>query len=326
VSTIVLPSPDRTSQTWLMHPSAGHPDAAGVPTSRTVFAAAHVVADPLHAACGASPGAVDWVATMRQRRRIWSLGLGVAEAMDTAQRGMGITWTEVQRLVEATLSEGRACGGQVVVGIATDTLPAGRADLSAITDAYLEQLAFVEELGGSAVLMPSRQLAVSAASSQDYVNVYDAVISAAQRPVVLHWLGEAFDRQLRGYWGSLDLDVAAETVLAIIKGHVAAIEGIKISALDPSFEVRLRAVLEPTLALSRLIFEAPTSHYKTGIVWLAYLQGMQDHFRMLGGMEGGRSTLHLVNLFKAADEIGLFDDPDLAAARMSGYLNVQGMA
>jgi hypothetical protein len=383
VSKLVLPAPDGTARTWVMHTPAGHPAAAAAPTSRSVYAAAHVVADPLRASMTAA-GAVDWESTLRQRHRLWTLGLGVAEAMDTAQRGMGITWPDVQRLVDTTLAEARACGGRTVVGIATDTLPPGPAPLAAIVEAYLEQLTFVEERGGQAVIMASRQLAVSARDAEDYIHVYDAVISQAKRPVVLHWLGTAFDELLHGYWGAVRPDEAVATVLTILKEHPSAIDGIKVSLLDEAFEVDLRArvpeavkiftgddynyvdlvagdgtrhshallgaftaiapfaraalarldhgdiagyreILEPTLPLSRLVFEAPTAYYKTGIAWLAYLQGHQSHFRMLGGLEAGRSVQHLIAVFCAADEIGLFDDPELAQLRLTRYLHALGL-
>jgi len=361
-----------------------HPMQAPPPTSRVAYAAAHVVADPWRASAASGPGAVDWEATIRQRERIWSLGLGVAEAMDTAQRGMGIAWSDVQQLVKESLAAAKRVGGATVVGIATDNLAPGAHPIEAIRDAYLEQLDFVEGLGGTAVVMASRQLAAAAHGPDDYVRVYDAVLDAARRPVVLHWLGSAFDPRLNGYWGSVDLDLATKVVTDLLHDHAEKVDGIKMSLLEPAREVALRCVapagvkvftgddfnyvdliagrdgqhshallgafaalapvaraalgrldagdesgfrelLEPTLPLSRLVFEAPTAYYKTGIVWLAYLQGQQDHFRMLGGLESGRSLEHLVKVFVEADRIGLLADPELAAHRMSSLLTLHGL-
>ena len=382
--TLTLPTAEGTRIRYTMREPVAYPTRAVPPTSRVAYAAAHVVADPRRASADSGPGAVDWEATIRQRERIWSLGLGVAEAMDTAQRGMGITWPEVQQLVRESLAAADRVGGATVVGIATDNLGPGVHPVEAIADAYLEQLEFVEGLGGTAVVMASRQLAASAAGVDDYVKVYDAVLRAAQRPVVLHWLGSAFDPQLTGYWGSDDLDRATEVVTGMLHDHADNVDGIKMSLLEPAREIALRAaaparvkvftgddfnyvdliagqegrhshallgafaalapvaraalarldlgdesgfraLLEPTLPLSRLVFEAPTSYYKTGIVWLAYLQGRQDHFRMLGGLESGRSIEHLVRIFVEADRIGLLSDPELAAHRMSALLALHGL-
>jgi hypothetical protein len=382
--TLMLPTVDGGRTRHVMTEPAPHSGQAPPPTSRTAYAAAHVVADPLRAAAAGGPGAVDWEATVRQRHRIWSLGLGVAEAMDTAQRGMGIAWPDVQRLVRESLAAARDVGGATVVGIATDSLPAGGQSLDRIRDAYLEQLDFVEGLGGTAVVMASRQLAASAQAPDDYVKVYDAVLSSARRPVVLHWLGNAFDPALTGYWGSDDLDAATEVVRGLLRDHADRVDGIKMSLLDPAREIAMRRaapasvkvytgddfnyvdliadrdglhshallgafaalapvaraalgrldegdeagyreLLEPTLPLSRLVFESPTAYYKTGIVWLAYLQGQQDHFRMLGGLESGRSVAHLVEIFVEADRIGLLHDPDLAADRMAAVLALHGL-
>jgi hypothetical protein len=367
-----------------MNDPVSHPVDAPPPRSRMAYAAVHVVADPLHASASSGPGCVDWETTIRQRERTWQLGLGVAEAMDTAQRGMGIEWPDVQRLVRETLTAGGRQGGKTVVGITTDNLAPGRQSLDAITDAYLEQLAFVEDLGGSVVMMASRQLTASAETPDDYLKVYDAVLSSAQRPVVLHWLGAAFDPRLEGYWGAGDLDSAMSLVIDLLATHAEGIDGIKVSLLEPDREITLRmqapasikvftgddfhyvdliegrdgqhshallgafaaigpvaraalarldegdtvgyrALLEPTLPLSRLIFEAPTAYYKTGIAWLAYLQGQQDHFKMLGGLESGRSLAHLVRIFTEADGLGMLRDPDLAAQRMQAMLATHGL-
>ncbi|HET7398251.1 MAG TPA: DUF993 family protein [Intrasporangium sp.] len=384
MSSIVLPRAGGGVEEVPLAEPASLPSRAGRPSSRRAFAAAHVVAAPLTACAAQTAGGVDWEATIEERRRIWSLGLGVAEAMDTAQRGMGMTWPDIQILVDLSLAEAAAVGGQTVVGISNDNAPDGRLPLERIEEAYLEQLEFVESRGGQCVVMASRQLAASATSPDDYLKVYSAVLSAARRPVILHWLGAAFDPALAGYWGHDRPDDAADTVLDLMSAHREHVDGIKLSLLDAPFEKHLRSrmppgmklytgddfnyvdliagdggqhshallgafaaiapfaraalarldaddvdgfrqVLEPTLPLSRLVFAAPTSMYKTGIVWLAYLEGRQTHFRMIGGMESGRSISHLLDLFREANRIGLFPEPDLTAERLRRYLAVHGL-
>ncbi|HEY5853709.1 MAG TPA: DUF993 family protein [Aldersonia sp.] len=355
------------------------------PTSRAVYAAAHVVADPL-IACAANPGPdqIDWDATLRLRHDLWALGLGIAESMDTAQRGMGLDWTGARELAQRTLAEARSVGGKVVVGIGTDQLAAGAATIGQIRDAYLEQVEAIESDGGEVVLMASRHLAAAASGPDDYLAVYDAVLSAATRPVVLHWLGSVFDPALEGYWGFDEPKDAMDTVVAIMTAHRDTVRGIKVSLLDPALEIALRQripdpvrvftgddynyvdmiagdgshtsdallgafaaigpyasaafarldagdetgfrdILSPTEPLSRLIFAAPTQYYKVGVAWLAYLNGRQDHFRMLGGFETGRSLTHLAELIRVADEIGLFTDPEFTAARAAAYFAVHGI-
>lgn len=378
---VKLPTGPGRFSDYVLRDPADLPSTAEPPRMRVAYAAAHVVADSRYACTSAAPGCVDWDATLRQRLRLWELGLGVAEAMDTAQRGMGIQWPDVKRLVAETLSAGREVGGATVVGVATDTMGDEIPTIGRIIDAYLEQLSFVEDLGGTAVIMASRQLAAAAQGPDDYLKVYDAVISQARRPVLLHWLGTDFDPSLTGYWGRVGSTAAMEVVLDLIRMREQRIEGIKISLLDPELEIAIRCsvpdavkvftgddfnyvdliagsdgrhshallgafaaiapiaraalgslddgdmadyrnLLGPTLPLSRLIFEAPTWYYKTGIVWLAYLQGHQSHFRMLGGLESGRSVSHLLDVFSEADKLGLFCDPELTAARLSAYLSV----
>lgn len=379
-----LPSPGGHDGNRPLHSPLLLPHEAPRVTCRTVYAAAPVVADPWRADATGTGAAIDWEATMAERRRLWRLGLGVAEAMDTAQRGMGLTWPDVQELVTRSLEAARDSAGEVVVGIAADQLLPGVHDVAAVTDAYLEQLAFVEGSGGSVVMMASRQLAAAARHPDDYVAVYDSVLSASRRPVVLHWLGEIFDPQLAGYWGRDEPEAAGEVVLDIIGRHQQSVTGIKMSLLDADWErwlrrrlpsgVRLftgddfayvdliagdggqhsdallgafavvpryaaaalarleqgdeqgfRDLLEPTLPLSRLVFQAPTQFYKVGVVWLAYLDGRQDHFRMVGGLESGRSLAHLVSLFDAAEQIGYFDDPERALGRLTAVLRVHGL-
>ncbi|BBY86604.1 dihydrodipicolinate synthase family protein [Mycolicibacterium tokaiense] len=355
------------------------------PTSRVVYAAAHVVADPLRA-CDAVAGVeqIDWDATLKLRRRLWSLGLGVAESMDTAQRGMGLDWAGARELALRTLADAPAHGGDVVVGVATDQIEGPTTDLGLIRDAYLEQIADIESAGGAVVMMASRHLAAAARSPDDYAKVYGEVLAQAGRPVILHWLGSMFDPALAGYWGHDEPKAAMATVVDIIAAHVDKVHGIKVSLLDAALESLLREqiptparvftgddfnyvdliagdgtrhsdallgafaavprfasaafarldagdvrgfreILEPTLPLSRLVFRAPTQYYKVGVAWLTYLDGGQDHFRMLKGFETGRSLLHLAELVRVAGGLGLFADPELAAARVSAYFAVQGI-
>jgi hypothetical protein len=353
------------------------------PTSRIAYAAGHVVGDPLRSSTG-SQAAIDWDATLRIRHSLWDLGLGVAESMDTAQRGMGLDPTTALELAKRTLVEARAAGGAVVVGIATDQLDATHHSLEEITDAYIEQLGEIEAAGGNVVMMASRHLARAAKGADDYLSVYGKVLDSARRPVILHWLGSMFDPALEGYWGDRSISEASETVLALIRSKKDKVAGIKVSLLDKEHEVSLRRrlpagvrlftgddfnyadliagdgqghsdallgafaavprfasaafakldqgdhtgfrnILEPTIPLSRLIFEAPTQYYKVGVVWLSYLTGWQSHFRMIAGLESGRSLLHLADLFESANSIGLFPDPEMSAERASAYFRAQGL-
>lgn len=352
--------------------------------SRRVFAAAHVVVDPGVDVDPRSGVEVDWEATLRFREHLWSLGLGVAEAMDTAQRGMGISYPVVRELVERSAAAAPADRDAIVCGVATDQLADEPQPLGAITEAYLEQLAHVEGVGGRAVLMCSRHLARAATGPDDYRTVYDAVIRAATRPVIIHWLGEMFDPALEGYWGHADLARATDEVVSLVAAHADHVDGVKISLLEADIEVAFRRrlpdgvrcytgddfnfpelilgdevghsdallgifdpiapvaaaalvaldagdrsaftdLLEPTVPLSRHLFAAPTYHYKTGIVFLAYLAGHQDHFRMLGGHESSRSIPHLGAAVVLADRAGVLPDPELAAARARRVLEVGGV-
>jgi hypothetical protein len=349
-----------------------------MPASRTVFAAAHVVADPNADNSPGAPAAVDWDATLAFRRRLWSLGLGVADAMDTAQRGMGLDWSAIKELIERSGAEARAVGGLICCGVGTDQLPANGNSLTGIVAAYEEQLEVVEQAGAQPVVMCSRALAATASRADDYAEVYARVIGQASRPVILHWLGDMFDPSLKGYWGSADLDAATESVLAIINEHPAKIDGIKVSLLDADREIALRrrlpegvrlytgddfnfpeliagdeqgfshallgifdplatqaarafelldagdvagfrAVLDPLVPLARHIFAAPTQFYKTGVVFLAYLSGYQDHFTMVGGQQRSRNRDHLTKLYAMAADGGIFPDTDLARVRFKEY-------
>ncbi|HET6212862.1 MAG TPA: DUF993 family protein [Micromonosporaceae bacterium] len=343
-------------------------------TSRVAYAAAHVVADPL--ASGAPP-VLDWDATLAFRQHVWRHGFGVAEAMDTAQRGMGLDYPTSRELIHRSAREAT---GPVVAGVGTDQLPAGPATLDQVRRAYADQLADVLAAGATPVLMCSRHLAAAARSADDYLIVYSELIEQSDRPVLLHWLGEMFDPALAGYWGSSDLDSAMETVLTLCKG----IDGVKLSLLDEAFEVRLRRRLppgvrlytgddfhypalirgderghsdallgifdaiapvaaaalraldaadldsyvrlfEPTVPLARHMFCTPTRYYKTGIVFLAWLAGHQNHFTMVGGLQSGRSARHLIELCQLADRAGLLPDAELAAYRVRAYLTTVGV-
>jgi hypothetical protein len=354
------------------------------PTSRMAYAAAHVVADPLRASMDGRTQHIDWEATMRVRHNLWDLGLGVAESMDTAQRGSGLEWADASSLGMRTLREAKSRGADVVVGVCTDLINWPNASLAEVEAAYKQDLENVQTHGGTAVVMASRHLARAARHADDYVTVYDEVLNQAATPVILHWLGEVFDPALSGYWGSSDIPTAMDTVLSLIERHETEVAGIKVSLLDPAHEVhlrdrlpasvalftgddynyvdmiagdkkghshallgafsvlgpfasaalaeldrgdedRFREILGPTQQLSRLIFEAPTKHYKVGIVWLAYLTGQQSHFRMIGGLESGRDLLHLAGIVREANAIGLFPDPGMAAFRARRYFDAQGL-
>ncbi|MFI9046604.1 dihydrodipicolinate synthase family protein [Streptomyces sp. NPDC053427] len=351
--------------------------------SRTVFAAAHVVPDPHADTTPGGPAVLDWDATLAFRRHLWSHGLGVAEAMDTAQRGMGLDWPAAAGLIRRSAAEARAVGGLLACGVGTDQLPSHGASLPDVRAAYEEQLGLVEDAGGRPVLMASRQLAAAATGPDDYLELYGHLLRQAAGPVILHWLGPMFDPALEGYWGSGDLDAATETFLEIVAGHPGKVDGVKVSLLDAGREVRLRrrlpesvrcytgddfhypeliagddhgfsdallgvfdplaplaadavrlldagdragfrAALDPTVALSRHLFGAPTRYYKTGVVLLAWLAGHQSHFSMVGGLQSARSLPHLRRAHQLADGLGLFPDRELAAARMRKLLAVYG--
>jgi hypothetical protein len=352
-------------------------------TSRTVFSAAHVVADPFADVTPDSAAAVDWDATLAFRRHLWSHGLGVAEAMDTAQRGMGLDWAGAAELIRRSAAEAKAVGGRIACGVGTDQLT-GPASLEEVRTAYEEQLALVEESGAQAILMASRALAATAKGPEDYLEVYGHLLRQAVEPVVLHWLGPMFDPALEGYWGSGDLDAATDVFLEVIAAHPDKVDGIKVSLLDARREVDLRRrlpqgvrcytgddfnypeliagdeqgfshallgifdplgplaaeavrvldtgdvkgfreLLDPTVELSRHLFEAPTRFYKTGVVLLAWLAGHQEHFTMVGGLQSARSLPHFARAYELADTLGLFPNPELAEARMKTLLALHGV-
>jgi hypothetical protein len=363
----------------------GEPVAQGTyapARSRLAFAAAHVVADPLGDNSPGAPAAIDWEHTLEFRRHLWSLGLSVAEAMDTAQRGMGLDWAATQELIRRSAAE--APDGRIAVGAGTDQLAAGNHSLEAVTAAYEEQLAVAEDAGAQPILMASRALCAAASGPDDYRKVYDHLLGQSRRPVILHWLGSMFDPALDGYWGSDSLDTAADVVIELINDNANKVDGIKVSVLDASREVALRnrlpegvrlytgddfnypelirgddnrysdallgifaaiapaaaaalkalddgdldtyeRVFAPTVPLARQIFSAPTYYYKTGIAFLAWLNGYQPGFTMVGGLQTGRSLPHLAETFRLADQAGVLTNPELAVDRFRQMLRVSGI-
>jgi hypothetical protein len=381
--TIDLPLDDSTRTPYTLSEPRDFGSHSTPFTSRVAYAAAHVVATPSLSPSpfrGRAGEGVDWDATLAYRRHLWSHGFAVAEAMDTSQRGMGLTWPMAQELIKRSIAEAKTVGGAVACGAGTDHLtPSPDRRLDEVMTAYESQVGTVEGLSGRVILMASRALAACAKNGDDYARVYDRILSQVKQPVIIHWLGDMFDPQLAGYWGSRDVSQAMEMCLAILHAHAAKVDGIKISLLDADREIEMRRrlpagvrmytgddfnypalilgdehgysdallgifdaiapaaaaafhaldagdtkrycdLLEPTVALSRHIFQTPTYYYKTGITFLAYLNGHQDHFSMLGWQETARSMQHLAQLFVLADKAGLLRDPGLAAVRMKAYL------
>ena len=361
---------------------AEHPEAF---SSRVAFAAAHVVADPRGENVPGAPAAIDWDATLAFRRHLFRYGLGVAEAMDTAQRNMGLDWPATQELITRSSALAREHGALIASGAGTDQLLVPAGSLEEVTRAYLEQVEFVEAAGSQVIMMASRQLAAIARSAEDYLQVYSTVLAQASRPVILHWLGDMFDPQLSGYWGSPDIPTATRTFLDLINEHSAKVDGVKVSLLSADHEQELRAALPagvrlytgddfnypeliegdgdhhsdallgafaaiapaasaalsaldeddidryrgemaPTLPLSRHIFSAPTYYYKTGIAFLAWLNGYQDGFVMVGGLQSARSIVHLGRVFELANQAQLLTDPELAAHRLGQLFATAGVA
>jgi len=400
---ITLPAADGTLQPYSLRGPAGfRPAAPGTKLSRIAYSAAHVVADPRAAIDPWLQCAIDWDATIAYRLRLWRLGLGVAEAMDTAQRGMGLDWTTSLELITRSIDAAKDVPRALLAsGCGTDHLaPEDATSVDDVIRAYEEQMAAIEKLGGKLIVMASRALARVATSPADYERVYDRVLSQAKQPVVLHWLGDMFDPALAGYWlgsaarggagGSADVGAAMNTALGIIEAQASKVDGIKISLLDKDKEVEMRrrlpagvrmytgddfnyaeliagdgvgaapthqhsdallgifdaiapaasaalaalsagdeerfhAILAPTVPLSRHIFKAPTRFYKTGVVFMAWINGHQDHFVMVGGQQSTRSLPHFAELFRLADAAGLIEKPDLAVARMKTLLSLHGV-
>jgi len=390
--TLTLPAAGGTLAPYTLQGTVLAAPPAGLKFNRIAYSAAHVVADPLAAVDPWLTAAIDWDATIAYRRHLWSLGLGVAEAMDTAQRGMGLDWANSLELIRRSLDAARDVPGAFVAsGCGTDHL-----DLDAVKSvddvirAYEEQMAAIEALGGKLIIMASRALARVARGPADYERVYARVLRQARQPVVLHWLGDMFDPALAGYWGTQNLDAAMNTALDVIAAHPHKVDGIKISLLDKDKEIAMRrrlptgvrmytgddfnyaeliagdgfgtepmhgqsdallgifdaiapaasaalgelaqghtdkfhALLGPTVPLSRHIFAAPTRFYKTGVVFMAWLNGHQSHFSMVGGQQSTRSLQHLAELFRLADAANVLEKPELAVRRMKSLLAVHGV-
>ena len=386
MATLNLPTAVGTVEAYTTG-TPGNFATARPPYPRVAYAAAHVVADPLAEQDPWLDAKIDWDRTIAFRRHLWSLGLGVAEAMDTAQRGMGLDWTGAQELIRRSLGAARDFPDAIIAsGAGTDHLaPGPDVTVDDVIRAYEEQCEAVEGMGGRIILMASRALAKAARSPEDYVRVYDRVLSSVRQPVIIHWLGEMFDPALEGYWGHHDHMQAMEVALEVIASHADKVDGVKISLLDDKKEIAMRrrlpagvrmytgddfnyaeliagdaeghsdallgifdpiapavggalaalsrndlstfhGILAPTVPLSRHIFKSPTRFYKTGVVFMAWLNGHQDHFVMVGGQQSTRSIGHFAELFRLADKAGLLSDPERAASRMRSLLALHGVA
>jgi hypothetical protein len=391
--SLTLPTASRALEAYTLRGRAPVKPAPGVKFNRIAYSAAHVVADPRAAIDPWLHCAIDWDATIAYRQRLWSLGLGVAEAMDTAQRGMGLDWPTSLELIRRSLDAAKGVPGAFLAsGCGTDHLVLEHVKtVDEVIAGYEEQMAAIEALGGKLIVMASRALARVAKGPADYERVYDRVLSQAKQPVVLHWLGDMFDPALAGYWGTKDVDAAMDTALGIIAAHASKVDGIKISLLDKDKEIAMRRrlpagvrmytgddfnyaeliagdgfgsekthgqsdallgifdaiapaasaalgelaqgntqrfhdILGPTVPLSRHIFAAPTRFYKTGVVFMAWLNGHQSHFTMVGGQQSTRSLPHLAELFRLADAANLLEQPELAVRRMTTLLAMHGVA
>ncbi|HGW0996448.1 dihydrodipicolinate synthase family protein [Raoultella ornithinolytica] len=385
--SIHLPTPQGIMTNYPLVTTEERPTVITPAFNRIAYAAAHVVIDPQHqGADWLNNPRIDWDATLAYRHHLWRLGFNIAEAMDTAQRGMGVSWEIAKELIIRSLQEAQTVpGADLAAGVGTDQLEAAHATtLEQVIAAYEEQMELVEQHNGKIILMASRALAKVAKTPQDYLAVYNRLLEQSQDKIILHWLGEMFDPALAGYWGSTDFAAAADTVLEIIANNVDKVEGIKISLLSKEKEVAFRKrlpsqvkmytgddfnypeliagedghyshallgifdaiapvaasalnelalgnsgeyyrLMNPTVALSREIFKAPTQYYKAGIVFLAWLNGHQSHFSMAGGMQAAREISHYAEIFRLADQAGLLQDPQLATRRMKNLLTVYGL-
>ena len=390
MAEVTLPTSEGSTENYTL----GDPKAFEVANPETIlriaYSAAHVVANPLHDGNPSLDTAIDWDTTIEYRRYLWSLGLGVAEAMDTAQRSMGVDWKNslelIKRSIDAAQDFEKNNGVTLLAsGGGTDQLePGPDVTIEDVIAAYEEQCEAIEGAGGRIVLMASRALAVAATSPDDYLKVYDRILNQIKEPVIIHWLGEMFDPALAGYWGSDDHWTAMDTCLEMLTSNAAKVDGVKVSLLDAKKEITMRNklpesvrmytgddfnfpeliagdddgysdallgifdaiapaasgalaamadgdmagyndILGPTLPLSRHIFKDPTRFYKTGVVFLGYLNGHQNHFIVVGGQEGTRSTLHLAELFRLADKAGLLCNPDMAAIQMKNVMTLHGV-
>ena len=385
-TNITLPTANGTLEAFQLSTPRDFPSRPSGAFTRIAYSAAHVVADPRKEHDPWLDCAIDWDATIAYRRHLWTLGMGVAEAMDTAQRGMGMDWPTSLELIRRSIDASKDIKGAFLAsGAGTDHLaPEDAKSIDDVIRAYEEQIAAIEKLGGKIILMASRALARVAKSPDDYHRVYDRILSQVKEPVIIHWLGEMFDPALKGYWGNADHLLAMDAAVAAIKRNAAKVDGVKVSLLDKDKEIAMRRrlapgvkmytgddfnyaeliegdaqgfshallgifdaiapaasaalgalarndsktfndILAPTVPLSRHIFKAPTRFYKTGVVFMAYLNGLQSHFTMVGGQQSARSIVHLAELFRLADRAGLLRDPGLACARMRATLAVHGV-
>ncbi|MBB1602779.1 dihydrodipicolinate synthase family protein [Variovorax sp. UMC13] len=390
--SITLPTAGGTLAPYALRGQVLAKPEAGLKFNRIAYSAAHVVADPLAAVDPWLQAAVDWDTTIAYRRHLFSLGLGVAEAMDTAQRGMGLDWPTSLELIRRSLDAAKDVPGAFVAsGCGTDHLNIDEVkSVDDVIRGYEAQMEAIEKLGGKLIVMASRALARVATGPADYERVYGRILSQAKQPVVLHWLGDMFDPALAGYWGTKDIDAAMDTALGIIAAHPDKVDGIKISLLDKDKEISMRrrlpsgvrmytgddfnyaeliagdgfgseathsksdallgifdaiapaastalgalakgdsetfhALLGPTVPLSRHIFAAPTRFYKTGVVFMAWLNGHQKHFTMVGGQQSTRSLQHFAELFRLADAASVLEQPELAVRRMKTLLALHGV-
>ncbi|HER26839.1 MAG TPA: dihydrodipicolinate synthase family protein [Rhodospirillales bacterium] len=384
---VILPTASGDTEIYQTGAPRIFPKKGAAPLPRIAYSAVHVVADPFADNDPWLDTAIDWDATLAYRRYLWSLGLGVAEAMDTAQRGMGLDWTTSLELIRRSVDAARDFDGEAMLacGAGTDQIaPDPSLSIDDVIAAYEQQCSAVEAAGGRIILMASRALAACAKSPDDYGRVYDHILGQVKQPVIIHWLGDMFDPALAGYWGDDDHMVAMDICLDVIAANADKIDGIKISLLDDQKEIAMRRrlpkgvrmytgddfnyadliegddqghsdallgifdaiapaasaalsamgagelsryheILAPTVALSRHIFKAPTRFYKTGVVFMAYLNGHQEHFTMIGGQQSTRSAQHLAELFRLADKAGLFSDPDNACDRMARVMAIHGI-
>src|ERR1700716_924914 len=383
--SLKLPRADRSVETYRLAAARTFPSRLEGTLSRVAFSAAHIVSDALADCDPWLSAAIDWDKTIAFREHVWDLGLGVAEAMDTAQRGMGLDWPTSLELIQRSVRAAKAKGNAMVFsGAGTDHLaPEDAKTIDDVISAYEEQISAVEKAGGRIILMASRALAKIGRNPDDYAKVYDRVLSQIAEPVIIHWLGDMFDPALANYWGTSSLDEAMDVAVGVINANASKVDGVKVSLLDKQREIDMRRrldqrvkmytgddfnyaeliagaeqgfspallgifdaiapaasyalsrlaagdaagfhdVLGPTVPLSRHIFKAPTRFYKTGIVFMAYLNGHQDHFTMVGGQESARSALHLAELFRLADQAGLLANPELATRRMKMVLALRG--
>ena len=384
--TLNLPAAGGRLEPFTTSAPRSFPARANRPFNRVALAACHVVADPAADVDPWLTPALDWEATIAWRRHLFDLGLGVAEAMDTAQRGMGLDWAASRDLIRQSLAAARAIPGAVIAcGAGTDHLaPEAGVGVDDVIAAYEEQVSFIESHGGRVILMASRALVAAARSPDDYARVYDRILGQVREPVIIHWLGEMFDPALAGYWGHHDHLAAMDVCLGVIEANADRVDGIKVSLLDKDKEIAMRRrlpagvrmysgddfhfaeliagdsvgysdallgifdaiapaasaaldalaggdeagfheILAPTVPLSRHVFRAPTRFYKTGVVFMAWLNGHQDHFVMVGGQQSARSLLHLAEVFRLADAADLLRDPDLASDRMRRLMAVHGL-